>query len=1186
MQLNALCKQCKLLFNAQTLRCMKITAFILLAFCLHVSAASLAQNVTLSEHKAPLEKVLNDIRQQTGYVFFYNQDWMQQAHPVDIDVKEVSLEKALQVCFSDQPYDYAIVNKTIVLKLKAARQTGKIELPEPVNVSGKVTDSLGTPLIGATVAIKDKGKATITNENGEFTISADIGDNLLVSYIGYKPLVVTVSKNLQFLNLILHPNVNGLTEVTVSTGYQKLSAERATGSFAFVDSVTFDRRVSNTILVRLEGVVPGLLVNRNVSTVNNPNGIDISIRGTSTLFSNNQPLIVVDNFPYDGNIQDINPEDVENVTVLKDAAAASIWGVRAGNGVIVVTTKKGHRNQKLAIDVNANVTIGDKPNLFYNPNFMDSKDFISVEESLFSQGFYDSRLTSSTEEPVSPVVQLLANERSGLISSADANSQINSFENIDVRNGLQKYFYRKSVDQQYYMNFKGGGQNNDFIYSAGYDNYLSNLVGNGNKRINLSAVNNFYLFKNFTLSTGLYFTQTYAKNNSTLGGLAVGGNGTDSPYGTIYPYAQFADNSGNPLPIVKDYNYQWITDPTAQQGRLNWQYVPLDELRNANNTSKSTDNRINVGLNYKFFDGLSADIKYQYETSTTNSQNNYSEATYYARNLINEYINLTAANPNPIPIGGILQQNQVDLSSERARAQLNYSKNLGSHQLTSILGSEIDQTVVSINTPNTLYGYNSSNGTNVNVDFVDFFNVTPGFSRGRIPSGGGQGKTTDRYVGYFGNASDTYLGKYTFSASARIDKSNLFGVNTNQKSVPLYSLGALWDVNKENFYHISWLPYFKLRLTYGYNGNVNTYATAVTTIQQLSSGYFSSFPYAQIHTPGNPELRWEKIRMINYAVDFGSKNNILTGSFEYYQKKGTDLYGTTPLAPSTGFTSINANTANISGNGLDMSLTWKVIHAAKLKWTSNFIYSYAFDKVTKYDVQFPASLFLSSNADAGSITPVAGMPIYSIYSFPSGPLTHDSGSPQGYLNGQLSTDYAQIINTATFNSLKFNGSARPTSFGSFRNTISYQNWSVSANVVYKFGYYFRRSSINYQGLFNAWSGNQDFVKRWMQPGDETKTIVPSMPTFVSLNPSRENFYMFEDKLVDKGDHIRLQDINLNYTIRKPKFLGGVFNDISVYGYINNVGILWRANHDHLDPDLYSGALPQPRTFSIGIKTDF
>jgi TonB-linked SusC/RagA family outer membrane protein len=1040
----------------------------------------------------------------------------------------------------------------------------------------------GKVMPGATVTNRRSGAGIITDQNGQFELSAtDTSGVLVITFIGYRTAEVPFNRSHTGpFQISLWEDAAVLNEVTVSTGYQTLPKERVTGSFAQVDNQLLNRRVSTDILSRLEGVVPGLLFNRN--TVNGSAGqVDLSIRGHNTLFTNDQPLIIVDGFPYDGDISNINPNDIESITVLKDAAAASIWGVRSGNGVIVLTTQKGKRNQKLAVELNANVTVGDKPDLYYNRNFLASNDFINLEQALFAKGAYDSYLGTGYNA-VTPVVALLAQNRAGQLSDADLTAQLNALRNTDVRKDLGKYFYQQSVSQQYALNLKGGSEKSDYFFSLGDDHNTANLVGNHNNRISINASYNFYPIKNLQISAQVNYVKSSAQTDNTVQSITMGNTAA------IYPYAKLADGSGNALAIVKDYAASY-TDTAGHGKFLDWQYKPLDELHNADNQLQSVDNRINLGIRYSFFKNFSADIKYQYEGSSTSTNNIYSLATYYTRNLINQFSQFDANGNlvNPVPMGGILQQSASSLTSNRVRGQLNYHNTWNEkHEFTAIMGSEISSAVSKANS-NTVYGYDPNTLTNIpSVDFSGNYLVNPDGSTRQVLINEALSMATDRYLSYYSNAGYTYGGRYSITASARIDHSNLFGVNTNQKAVPLYSVGTGWNLSKEGFYHVDWLPYAKIRVTLGYTGNINTSATAVTTIEQFSRATYSGIPFSLVINPGNPDLRWEKVRMINFGFDFATKNEILSGSIEYYRKKGTDLFGNAPLPPSTGLTTFFGNTADIAGNGIDIVLNSQNIHTKNFGWTTNFLLSHVLDKVTRYKQTLNSSNYIFFS-NSSSIYPLEGKSLYGLYSYKWAGLSHTTGDPQGYLNGNVSTDYAGILANTTVNDMVYNGPSRPTTFGSLRNTFNYRELSLSLNLIYKLNYYFRRTSFTSSGL--PYSGNQDFYKRWQSPGDELHTNVPSLqyPPYTS---NRDDFYQYASVLVDKGDHIRLQDITLSYDFDKSKYKGLPFAQLRLYSYVNNVAILWRANHDGLDPDLSGnttgGNYPMPRTFSFGVKAIF
>jgi TonB-linked SusC/RagA family outer membrane protein len=1057
-----------------------------------------------------------------------------------------------------------------------------------IHISVTIVNNNQLPVTGALLLLKKSHSRAVTNASGNAIISlATTADTLIISHIAYQPKRIAVSAGSTSPILItLLENTQQLQEVVVSTGYQTLPKERATGSFAYVDNQLLNRRVSTDVISKLEGNVPGLLFNRNVSsTLSNTGGNNLSIRGHNTLFANDQPLVIVDGFPYDGDITNLNPADVDNISVLKDAAASSIWGVRSGNGVIVITTKKGRPGQKPVVEINANITVGNKPDLYYSPNWINSTDFIDIEEKLYGMGYYANDLNSSTYTPVSPVVALLDQQSRGLVSAADANAQINALRNNDLRKDETKYLYQHSVSQQYALSLRGGGTKNDYSFSMGLDNNTANQVGNRNYRVTLNSLNNFYLFKGFVLSAGVNYVLGKTTANSPLTSLVPGG--TKSTY---YPYAQLADASGNGLNLVKDYAASY-TDTAGGGNFLNWKYNPLNELRYADNTNQTVNTRLDLGVKYAVADGFSAEVKYQYERENNTLANYDSDSTYYARNLINRFTDLTASNAQgliyPIPLGGIFNQAFSVLNAHHLRGQLGYSRTFPTqHNITVIAGAEINQDVTT--SSNYLsYGYDKNTGTSTAVDWIDRFSTNPSGNISTLPNTGtGFGKLTNRYISYYGNASYTYQDKYLISASGRIDKSNLFGVQTNQQSVPLYSAGLAWVFSKESFYHASWLPYGKLRLTYGYNANLNNSITALTTALNVgNSSYYYMLPYSIIAHPGDPELRWEKIRMFNLGLDFAIKKDILSGSLEFFFKKGKDIIGEAPLPPSTGLTTLYGNFSDMKGHGMDLTLHSINIRHARFQWTSQWMLSYVRDQVTKYDVTTTAFNYITGgDGSGGSVYPLTGKPVFAVYSYRWEGL-NSSGNPQGFTAGKISTDYSNIISNTTPDSMVYNGPARPTIFGSLRNTFTYKGISLSFNVIFKLNYYFRRSSVNYENLYVGWVGNKDYYRRWQQPGDEKTTNVPAIQ-YPPVNSDRETFYQYASVLVDKGDHVRLQDISISYDLTPCLKKGTPFTSLSVYGYLNNVGILWRANKDGLDPDLYANSLPLPKTYSIGIKANF
>jgi TonB-linked SusC/RagA family outer membrane protein len=1047
------------------------------------------------------------------------------------------------------------------------------------NITGTIISGLDSkPLEGATVSVTGKDITLFSDKNGQFKI-AFYKDSLqlVITFIGYFKKEITVSYPVQSpLVIVLEPQPELLSKVVVSTGYQDVPKERATGSFTQVDHKAFNRQVSTDILSRLPAIANGLSVDKGT----NPNG-QMMIRGLSTIRGPKDPLIVLDNFPYDGDISNINPNDIESITILKDAAAASIWGARAGNGVIVITTKKSRFNQPLSIELNSNITIGQKPDLSYLKQ-MSSSDFIDVEELLYSKRYYKNQINSRAKTPLSPVVELLISKDNGTISTADADAQINSFRNMDIRDQLNRYMYQKAVKQQYYLNLSGGTQKMRWISSAGYDRNVDNLDA-GYNRVSLRYQNTFSPVKKINITSGVYYTAS----QSTSGKNGYGS--ITSKAGYFFPYAQFGDANGNPLPLIKDYRQTYID--TAGGGKLlNWQYYPLEDYKHTTSKTSINSLTVNTDLNYKIIKGLSLDLKYLYQREQTSLNNLQDEESYYARNFVNLFsqIDSTGAVIYNVPKGGILDYSNALLESNDVRAQINYEKIWKRNEISVLAGSESRNAHIS-GIQDRIYGYDKENITFGDVDYQVKYPTYVTGSASYIQNNKSITDQSNRYVSVYANGAYTFNSKYTVSFSSRRDASNLFGLNINDQWNPFWSAGLSWNASGESFYKSRIIPYFRLRATYGYNGNINPAMVATTTIAYLNGpSPYTNMPYARFSNYYNPELQWETSKMLNMGADFRFIKNILTGSIEYYKKKGSNLFGTVPLDYTSGVgATIIKNVAAMEGHGWDIELKSKNLDRG-ITWLTTLNLSLYKDKVSDYYLSsLQASKFISTEG-VFPITGLKGYPVYSVFAYKWAGLDPQTGDPTGYVDGKESKDYSTITGSDTkISDLKYFGSAIPTVFGSFINTISYKALSLNFSIIYKFGYYFRRSSINYSNLFSNWQGNSDYEKRWQKPGDELVTNIPSL--IYPVSSARSNFYAGSEVLVDKGDHIRLQYINLSYDIPVRHTGKLAIKSLQLYANINNVGILWRANKDHIDPDYnYGGLYPlvDPTTYALGLRASF
>lgn len=1140
--------------------------------------------VTVSGKDMTLESVFNSIKNQTGLSFQFDDSNFNAKEKVSANFFKKSLDNVLVSLLGTKGVAWNYQGNTILVgrkkKQNLTTDSDSSKVPSMTTVSGRVTAQNGDPLPGATILIKETNQAVAAKEEGEFRIeNMPMSSIISVSYVGYETREIKVNKQ-SSLSIKLQPIVAEMNAVSVvSTGYQKIPKERATGSFTQIDNKLFNQQVTTDVISRLSYIANGLTTfPQRVAAVKGP-----VIRGLSTMTTTiAKPLIVVDNFAYEGDINNINPNDVENITILKDAAAASIWGARAGNGVIVITTKKGRFNQQTKVELTSNITIGEKPNLFALRNISTS-DYIDFEQFLFSKEYNFQDTISPYHQGFSPVYEILFKQKSGLITSEEATSQINNLRSRDVRNEFNKYFYQKPLKQQYAINLRGGSDNLAWYLSGGFDKNISELNGKYS-RLNVHLDNTYKLAKNLEVNTTLYFTQT----KSSVGRPGYGSIGQSSFFrqGFTLPYSRFADEKGNPLPLYHMAYREGYIDTLGGGKLLDWKYYPLDDYRHIDNSTTVQDLNVALGLNYKISNSLRIEAKYRYQKQQSEIRNLQSQSSYFTRDLINSFSQLdqnTGDVTYKIPKGDILDLTNSTLTAQDILGQLNFNKSWSKHNVDAIIGGQISEQSTKGNKFRS-YGYNSEILTSGNVDYI---NTYPHFITGFplfVPNLTDFNKTVNRFVSLYANGAYTYDNKYTFSASARRDASNLFGVATNNKWKPLWSTGISWNLSNESFYKISFLPYLKLRATYGYQGNVDATMVGLTTLAYSSINPYTLTPFSFVLNYHNPNLRWETVGMLNVGLDFSTVGNKISGSFEIFQKKTNDLYGFAPVDMTVGlqFPEVKRNVATTKGHGIDIAINTVNIDRS-IKWTSNAIINIYKDKVIKSGL--PPSSIASSTLVSGGLVRLDGYPLLSLFAYKWAGLDPTTGDPQGYLNGKVSKDYSAITSDGTkVSDLVYVGSLIPTVYGSLGNTVSWKNISLTARITYKFGYYFRRESINYSDLPNSPNGHSDFSKGWKNPGDEMFTDVPSM--VYPFDGNRDRFYNFSEVLIAKGDHIRLQYVNLSYNLAKDTFKKLPFEYLQLYAVINNLGIIWRANKEGLDPDYDNLTIPPSKDITLGLKIGF
>lgn len=1044
-------------------------------------------------------------------------------------------------------------------------------------IRGRITGTNEQPIGAATIKSPDGTVLAVSDSLGFFTLEATTALLITVSHISFVEQVIRIDKQGQGqLAIVMEPISKFLEEVNISTGFQQVPQERATGAFSFIDNATFNEQIGSDVLSRLEAVANGL----SVDHLSQQNQLGIRIRGQSTFSSDamRDPLIILDNFPFEGDLNNINPNDVENVTLLKDAAASSIWGARAANGVIVITTKRAKRNQPIRIDFNSNVTVANKPNLMYS-DLMSPAEFIDVERFLFGNNHRFDDTASFSRPAFSPVYEILFRQQSGELTESEVNALITEMGQTDIRNEYLKHIYEPSLNQQYALNVQGGSDNMAWYFSTGYDRNKSDLADN-NDRLTINFRNTYNPIQNLQVETGLMYVQSKSVSGRT-GFLN----------GEMPPYTKFIDANGNPLPadnsLFPTYRQSFLD--TLGRGRLlDWKYYPLTDDDYRTNQSSLNHTLLNLNIHYKPINWLGLDVKYQYGRQQSKRENLWWEESYFARNLINTYsqIGTSGGIDYKVPRGGILDLSNETLQSHNLRGQLDVSKQWNKHEMNILVGLEASHRGI-VNNGHRTYGYDKNFLTFSPVDYLGLYPLLIEQFSWFIPQNQYFNDRTNRFVSTFLNGAYTFDTKYTLSVSGRRDASNLFGVNVNDRWNLLWSTGISWEASKERFYNFNTIPYLRLRATYGFSGNTDLSRSALTTIfYSGASPFVYGAPIAYVSQDANPELRWEKVGMTNFAVDFRFNNNWLSGSFDFFFKHGTDLLGPDRIDYSTGLSlgTITRNISELKGKGFDLELRSLNVARNDWQWNTNLNLSYYDDKVVKW---YRATMNPSGYVQltVGAATNMEGERMYALYSYRWAGLDSETGDPMFYLNGEPSKDYAALRGAGTqMEDLVNHGSAIPLVFGGIGNNIQYKSFGLSFNLMFKLNYYVRTNALQYDQLYRGIPGFSEWNRRWQSQGDEVFTDVPSM--VYPVNGQRETIYANSEIKVERGDHIRLQYVNLHYDLATKGLRNSKIRNLRIYFNMANMGIIWKRGDYSHDPMFGYNSIPPETIYGLGLKASF
>lgn len=1079
-------------------------------------------------------------------------------HKTSAKISTSKAEDAVKSVIGAEPFTTSANGNIISVRKVESKASGNTR-----TISGVVRDDQGQALVGVPVCIGETRVCTITDANGNYSFAIPVEKtSLKFSYVGMETLYVAIPSGSSNVKRDVVMKSDNLLENVMVTGYQSISSGRSTGSFSVVKPEELHTVVSNNFVDNIEGKVAGLAVDANGNMV---------IRGQATIYAETKPLIVVDGFPMEYDTYSINPNDIEQISVLKDAASASIWGVRAANGVIVITTKRGKNNQKTTINYSGSLKIGTK----FDPSTMgmlNSAQLIDYEREYYANNDPLAQIIQGSTGRYSEAADIEIKYRQGQLSEAQRDAAFAKLGSYTNWSDIQDNFYRNPFLQTHNVSIQGGSHITNNYLSLNFENSLLGLKGNDENRFNLQFNNTTALSNYVTLISGV--RGKYANIDAYTG----------SPT-SMLPYVKILDENGNY--VNEHYGVsQMVKDDLESKGYTDWSYNRLRDRGMVDNNTQTYNVSANLQLDFALPYGFKFSTSGMFTVDHNTNEVLYGRNSYQVRNTFNRFTSMDAAGNlvNNIPEGAYKTIREANSTSYTWRNVLNYAYDTKDWNVTAMAGCEM----FAIRTKaqfDQYYGYDPQGMVyNYTMDFNTLATTgVMGFdpTQGRISLSYNpyHKDLEDRYFSTFATASGTYLGKYTVFGSIRYDKTNLYGRSSKYRDQPTWSIGAKWDISREAFFNAAWVDHLSLKASYGLSGNIDK-STSPYLIAANGMDLFSGLQCLIIQNPENLMLGWEKVYTTNIGVALSAFQNRLNVNLDYYNRSTKDALGMSTLDPTTGWTSIKKNAASLVNRGIDLSISGTPVRANGFEWNSNLTFSYNYNKVK--EVSSSNSTFMSlNNGD-----PMEGKPVDYLWCVRTDKLTSE-GEIQ-IIDKEGNVGDANTVNNFDIDDFVFSGRRSPKYFGAWTNSLSYKNFVFDFTLTYKLGHKMLMPSVG--NVYLNDNVNKIYDQRWRKPGDEENTWVPRSTYGQNGGPSLIVSQRL-DHYVEAADIIRLKSIGLAYDFTHL-IKSNVISNLNLRFAIENP-CFWAKNSQDLDTDrmgvtttgdaAYMGDAPTYYTFTLNVK---
>lgn len=1080
-------------------------------------------------------------------------------------------------------------------------------------MTGTVLDTDGNPVIGAGVICKDQTtKGTITDTKGLFSLEIPSGtSSVLFSSLGMKDYEYIIGNQpVENIKIIMEFNRTELDQVVV-TGYAQTTVKRITGSVGIIDSEKFKSKPLASVSALMQGEVAGV----NIQATSGQPGTQsrIRIRGANNIGGSSEPLWVVDGVPLQNDspslsseeiatggfdnifvngVGGINPNDIESITILKDAAAAAIYGSRAANGVIVVTTKRGEAG-KMKVSYNNNFTWSFRPQK--SLDLMNSEEKLNWEQELwdeFSAKGYSRSLTDPTA--IFPVVGIVGQIRAGLgqfsamkNDKASQDAYIEGLKNVNTNwYGL---LFRNAFSHNHHISLNGGSEKYTYYISGGFNDDSGMLIGNDYKRFNFNANINLHPTDRLRLNFGAETSRQQSKSPDS----AV--NAFIYAY-YANPYEKAYEDDGSYSPDHTYFSLGYYNGRSSETVLPDQGFSILRELSSNSTSTINTANTLRVQLDYDIFGPLKLIglASYSYSNNSTDRIVDKNTFTAFRDRLGND-------DKSQTKLYGSIAQNRTDRDSYVLRGHFAFNKTFSEkHTLNILAGSEI-------------------RGSGSKTIFTKRYNYDPQTGTSSLPeiSGpadqwlsqverlNGQYFTENRYASFYASA-DYYLGNtFVANVSIRTDGSSNFG--SNRQFNPTWSIGAAWHLGEENFIKnkVPVISHATIRAAYGFTGDVNTSTThlLVMKYRQQQYRYFGDKTYmlGSIPSAPNPNLGWEKTGDAKAGLDFGLWKDRLSISTEGYFRQSTDVVTSSPVQSTTGFYSVYFNSADIMNSGIETTVKGEIIRSADWKLSASVNFAYNYNKVLKY-----------TPSTQGGITAkdryVEGYPISSIFAGKYYGIDRESGLYSFRLRDDAKLGTISDLNNPD-NYRYFLGMGIAPYSGGLNISLGYKSVRLSLSGVYSFGsktYDKLRYPASYMNALhsgvsteeiqsefsdlytNHLNVRKDRTDRWTEE-NSTGVKYPriydrfnGVYNFAASNPM--DWSIVDAIYLKDNSYFRLKTALLTWSLPSAWVKKLHLRSVDLNLSLNN--FLTITSYDGMDPEVPGATYPTTRSISGGINIDF